>query len=157
MSDVVVVKGDDGKLAGLGEKGRKAFEKFRRAVEQLEPGETMRFVFKLPRSPQHHRLFFAKIARLLDRQEQFDDLDKLRKWLTVGAGYCQFVPGPSGRMVAMPDSIAWENLDEADFVDLHSRVDAFLYSEHARRFLWPHLSDEQSYALVEQFMQEFSS
>lgn len=156
MSAVVVTKGQDGKLQGHGERGQKAYAKFRRRVEEMQPGDTLHFQWHEPRSPKHHGLFFAKLDALLDRQEQFDTDDKLRAWLTVGAGYCDFVPGPTGRMVALPQSIAWHRLDEADFADLHAKVDAFLWTEHARRFLWPHLSEQQTYDMVDQFLTEFS-
>lgn len=157
MSAVVVTKGQDGKLQGLGQKGARAFAKFRRRVDDLQPGQTLHFEWREPRSPAHHRLWFAKLHGLLDRQEQFADADQLRLWLIVGAGYCTFAPGPTGRMVALPQSIAWHAMDEAEFADLHSKVDAFLWSDHARRFLWPHLSAQQSYDLVDQFLTEFSN
>jgi hypothetical protein len=153
VSAVVVFKDDTGKLAGFGDKGRRAFEKFQRKVRELEPGETLHFEWREPRSPQHHRYFFAKLGELFDRQEQFDDVDKLRAWLTVGAGECDFVPGPKGRMVAMPKSIAWHKLDEVEFTELRRRVEAFMWSDHARRFLWPHLSDEETYQMVAQWLE----
>lgn len=155
MSEVVITKGQTGKLEGMGEKGARAWAKFTRRVQAMRPGETLRFQWHEPRSPQHHRLFFVKVAALLDQQEQFEDVDRLRQWLTVGAGFCDFVPGPKGRMVALPKSIAWHLLDEAEFSDLHAKVDAFLWSPHARAFLWPHLTDEQSYALMDAFMEQF--
>jgi hypothetical protein len=156
VSDVVVFKGEDGKLQGFGEKGQRAYSKFRRRVEGMAPGETLQFSWHEPRSPKHHGLFFAKLHALLDRQEQFDTADKLRAWLTVGAGYADFVPGPTGRMVALPQSIAWHKLDEAEFSDLHAKVDAFLWTEHARAFLWGHLQPQQTYDMVDQFLTEFS-
>lgn len=156
MSNVVITKDENGKLKGLGEIGERAWAKFLRRIGEMATGDTLQFSWHLPRSPQHHRLFFAQVGALAERQEQFDDADKLRQWLTVGAGYCDFVPGPHGRMVALPQSIAWHRLDEVEFGDLHAKVDAFLWTEHARRFLWPHLSNEQSYAMVEQLHKEFS-
>jgi hypothetical protein len=155
MTAVVVTKGQDGKLAGMGEKGGRAYAKFLKRVNDLAPGDTLHFEWREPRSLPHHRLFFGKVNALLDIQEQFDDADKLRQWLTVGAGYCDFVPGPTGRMVALPQSIAFHKLEEPAFAELHSQVDGFLWTHHARRFLWPHLTDEQSYAVVEQFMERF--
>ena len=156
MSDLVITKDETGRLRGMGESGERAYARFRKAVEALRPGDTLRFQWWAPRSPRHHRLYFAKLAALHAMQEQFDDAEKLRQWLTVGAGYCDFVPGPTGRMVALPQSIAWHRLDEADFAELHAKVDAFLWTEHARRFLWPHLDDGQSYEMVETLMQEFA-
>lgn len=139
MSDVVIVRGEDGRVRGLGEKGERAFDRWRRKVEAMEPGETLAFSWREPRSPKFHRLFFVMLADLFDRQEQFADVDQLRAWLTVGAGYCEFVPGPTGRMVALPKSIAWERMDDTEFRELVVEVWKFLRSEHAQRFLWPHL------------------
>lgn len=156
MSSVVLVKGDDGKLQGHGDKGQRAYGKFRRRVEAMQPGDTLHFDWREPRSLPHHRLFFAKLNALLDMQEQFDTEDKLRAWLTVGAGYADFVPGPNGRMVALPQSIAFDKLDEADFADLHAKVDAFLWTDHARRFLWGHMTDEESYRMVQTLVEGFS-
>lgn len=156
MSAVVLMKAEDGKLHGFGEKGERAWGKFRKRIDGMEPGETLQFEWHEPRSPAHHRMFFGKLAVILDRQEQFEDVDKLRAWLAVGAGYCDFAPGPKGRMVAIPQSIAWHKLDEADFADLHAKIDAFLWTEHARRFLWPQHADEQTYAMVESILAEFN-
>lgn len=155
MSTLVVTMGEDGQLQGYGQKGERAWAKFKRRVAAMTIGETLAFSWKEPRSPRHHRLFFGKLGELFKRQEQFDDEDKLRAWLTVGAGYCDYLPGIDGVPCAIPRSIAWENLDEADFADLHAKVDAFLWSEHARGFLWPHMTDEQSYAAVDAFLLEF--
>ena len=156
MSEVVVVKGEDGKLAGLGDKGARAWAKFRARVDAMGLGETLHFSWHEPRSPQHHRLFFAKLHALADRQEQFDTADKLRQWLTVGAGYADFMPGPKGRMVAIPKSIAWSKLDEVEFADLHHQVDAFLWTPHAQEFLWGHLPADKRFEVVRQLMDEFS-
>lgn len=155
MSAVVITKGVDGKLEGLGEKGARAWGKFRRRVDRMQPGDTLSFTWREPRSQKHHGLFFHKLGALHDLQERFDCEEKLRAWLTVGAGYCDFAPGPDGQMVAIPQSIAWDQLDEADFQDLHRRVDAFLWTDHARGFLWPRLTAHQTCAVVEQFLQEF--
>jgi hypothetical protein len=157
VSAVVVVKGEDGKLTGFGEKGARAWNKFRARVEAMAIGETLEFIWHEPRSGPHHRLFFAQLGALFDRQEQFEDVDTLRAWLTVGAGYADFVPGPKGRMVALPQSIAWHKLDEADFGDLHLKVNAFLRTVHAARFLWPHIDDAKAAESVEALLAEFES
>lgn len=155
MSDLVITKGPDGKLCGLGDANERAYAKWRKAVESLAPGETLRFQWWMPRSPKHHGLFFAKVSALHLMQEQFEDVDRLRQWLTVGAGYCDLVPGPKGHMVAMPQSIAWHRLDEAAFCEVHAKVDEFMWTPRARSFLWGHLSDAQSLAMVEAWRTEF--
>lgn len=156
MSDVVVVKGGDGKLSGFGDKGGRAWNRFRAMVDRMTVGETLAFSFWEPRSPQFHKRFFAKLHRLFDMQEQFDDVDTLRAWMTVGAGECSFVPGPKGRMVALPKSIKWHRMDDAEFGELVSRIDTFMWTPHARAFLWPHLSDAESAQMVQAWHDEFS-
>lgn len=155
MSTVVIVKDDNGRLAGFGEKGGRAYARWRRKVETLEPGETLEFTWRAPRSPKFHRLFFAMLGNLFDQQEQFADVEQLRAWLTVGAGYCDFVPGPKGRMVALPKSIAWVSMDDNEFRDLVIEVWQFLRTEHAQRFLWPHLDPTETDAMVEQLLAGF--
>lgn len=155
MPTVHLTRGDDGRLRGHSDADQRAYAKWRAAIDHLGPGDLVQFEFRLPRSPQHHRLFFAMVAALFERQEQFDDPEKLRQWLTVGAGYSDFVPGPTGRMVALPRSIAWTRMDEAEFAELHRAVIAFLRTPHAYRFLWPQLDDAAGEAAVEDFLAEF--
>ena len=149
MSHCIVVRGEDGKLCGLGEKGARAYARFRAKVEAMEIGETLAFSWHEPRSPKFHRLFFAMLNELFDRQERFDDEDDLRAWLTVGSGYCHFVPGMDGQIVAVPMSIKWTTMDDGEFRDLVRAVWYFLRTEHAQRFLWPSLSRAMAYENAE--------
>lgn len=153
--NVVVYRDATGKLVGLGDKGARAWARFQDRVRNLEVGETLDFEWKQPRSPKFHRLFFAMLHTLFDRQEQFADVDQLRAWLTVGAGYCEFVPGPTGRMVALPKSIAWSRMDDDEFRDLVAATWVFMRTQHAHRFLWPHLDAADAELMVEELLAEF--
>ena len=95
------------------------------------------------------------INALFEAQEQFDDADDLRKWLEVGAGHCRFVPGPKGKMVALPDSIKYERLDQAEFEIIHEAIFKFARSRHASSFLWNHLSIPEQDAMIETILMEF--
>lgn len=92
---------------------------------------------------------------LFDNQEQFAEPEDLRKWIEVGPGHCKFVPGPKGRLVALPLSIAYDSLDDAEFYELHMKVLAFLRTQHATRFLWPEINDIAALAAVNSILQEF--
>lgn len=153
MPDVIVYRDENGKLAGLGERDRRAFDKFKRRVESLEPGEMLHFSYRLPRSPQHHRFFFARMDGLLARQERFDDREKLIDWLKVGAGHAELLPGLDGVPVAVPRSIAWERLEEQEFIEVHRAIVDFLWSPHAQAYLWPHLSADQRYEAMSQLLE----
>ena len=152
MPELIVYRDDSGQLMGLGEKGRRAWAKFTRRVGELEPGEMLTFSYRLPRSPQHHRFFFARIAKLVDRQERFDDISPLLEWLKVGAGHCELLPGPDGVPCAIPKSIAWDRLEEQEFIEVHRAITDFLWTPYAQAYLWPHLSEAQRYAMVEELI-----
>jgi hypothetical protein len=149
MPECLIFKDETGKLAGHGAKGHRAYEKFRRVVAGLEPGEMIQFTYKLPRSPQHHRYVFARLSALFDMQESFTDFDQLLVFLKVGAGFVDFMPGPGGQLVAVPKSIAWAELEEKDFTEVRQAMWDFLWTEQAQAALWPHLDANQRYACVD--------
>lgn len=155
MATVVLTKDDAGKIAGLTETDQRAYARFRRMLSELRVGATATLKFWVPRSPKFHRLHFAMLKALFDAQEQFADPDELRAWLQVGAGHCEFVPGPKGRMVALPKSISYERLDDAEFSEHHEKVKAFLRSEHALRFLYPHLDEAKASEMIETLLADF--
>lgn len=155
MSHCTIIKNNQGKLQGLDLKAQRAYQKWKNLVESLEIGQTLTFSFRMPRSPQHHKLLFAKLQSLLARSETFQDLDKLRYWLVMGAGYADFVPGLDGKPNAIPKSMDFDSMDEADFSELHRCIDNFLWSEIAQRTLWPSLGADARYQCVESLMREF--
>lgn len=155
MTTITVTRDDTGKLRGASEKDDRAYRRFRKTVDGLEPGELFSLSVWFPRNGALHRKHFAMLAAIYDAQEQFHDAEQLRMWLQVGAGHCEFVPGPTGRMVAIPKSINFRAIDDADFEDHHNKVKAFLRSDHAMRFLWPHLDPKQSAEMVESILEGF--
>lgn len=157
MSDLVVFKDESGRLTGMGEKGRRAYDKFRKLIEGLAVGETFKLSYRLPRSPPHHRYFFAKVTGLFERQEQFTDFDRFLEWLKVGAGHCDLLPGPGASLVAVPNSINWEKLEEQDFIEMHRALNDFLWTPLAQAALWPHLSAERRYQCIENWQRDFQT
>ena len=155
MSKVILKLDETGKLSGIDDKHERAYARFRAKIAKLRPGETLSFDFRIPRSPRFHRLHFAMLGAFFAAQEVFDDNERMRKWLEVGAGHCEFLPGPSGEFVAMPKSIAYEALEDSDFHDVHEGIKAFLRQPHAYRYLWPHLDDAGRERMVEAVLQEF--
>jgi hypothetical protein len=154
MSDVTVYKNDQGKLEGWTEKGKRAYSRFLAACKNLEPGEMLSFSYRAPRKPKPHKFFFCAVKQLFSMQEQFADEDRLRQWLIVGAGHCDFYPGPQGRMVAVAHSMNWESMDDNDFHELFNDVLDFVWTGHLQRFLWGHLSDAQQSEMAQRFVDE---
>lgn len=155
MTTICVAKDDTGTLVGLTDQDHRSWKRFRKSIAKLEAGEFFSFDYWFPRNPRLHRLHFKVIGTLFDAQEQFAEPDTLRGWLYVGAGYCDFYPGPSGKMVAIPRSVKWSKIDDADFEALHGKVVDFMRSDHCHRFLWPHLDGAHSYETVDILLQEF--
>lgn len=152
---ITVTKDETGKLVGVGQKDRAALLRFQNWVAKLEAGEVFTMDVWMPRNPKFHKLHFVMLSALYDAQEQFADSDHLRLWLQTGAGYCKLVPGPGGKAVAIPDSIAYSKMDEIAFAEHHQRIKDFLRSPRATGFLWPHLPEHEASALVERILEGF--
>jgi hypothetical protein len=149
VTTMTIMRGDDGKLTGLSEKDRRAYAKFKKRIEELVVGECFTLSFWFPRNAKLHKLHFAVIHALYEQQEQFSDPDDMRKWLYVGAGFCHFLPGPKGKMCAIPKSIAFDKLDDAEFSDLHAKVIDFMRTKYCTSFLWAHLPEHQAAEMIE--------
>lgn len=154
MTTIILTK-NQGKLEGLGERGGRAWNRFKKMTQAMVDGETLSFTFRFPRSPKFHKFHFAMLRELFEAQEQFDDEEVFRKWAEVGAGFCKLVPGPNGRMCAIPDSISYERLCDEDFQAVHQKVKAFLRSERAHAFLYPHLSSQDAAQMIEWVLMGF--
>lgn len=154
MPTVILHRAQDGKLEGLSERDKKAYAKFRKRLDELGDGSLL-FSWQEPRSGPYHRRFFSLVNRILMAQDQFQDIEHLIAWLKTGAGYVDLVPGPKGKPVALPKSINWATLDQADFEPVAQAIITFLRSTYATRFLWPHLDDDVGMGMVETVLAEF--
>jgi hypothetical protein len=155
MTTITVTRTDDGQIVGAGEKHAKAYARFKKLLLEMQPGEIFTLDYWFPRNPKLHGLHFAMLTAVFDAQEQFADLDQLRMWVQVGAGHCEFVPGPTGKAVALPKSINWRTIDDEEFAAHHEAVKAFLRAPHATRFLWPALSDHAAGEAMDAILSEF--
>ena len=149
-----MVKAEQG-FEGFTLKDQRRYSKGLRWLRDLCLGELFYVGFWMPRSPKHHRFFMLKVRALLGRQETFTDFDDLRYWLVMGAGYCSFVPGRDGNLMAIPKSISYKALDEVEFTELRMKVDDFLWTGYAQATLWPALMPEIRQEAVEQLMADF--
>jgi hypothetical protein len=152
---MTVMLSENGALTGASEKDRRAYAKFKKRIEELVVGECFTISFWFPRNAKLHRLHFALIYALYEQQEQFSDPEMLRKWLYVGASFCDILPGPKGKMVAIPRSVAFDKIDDADFSDLHADVLGFMRTKYCLRYLWPHLAEHQAAEMIEGVLGRF--
>lgn len=152
MTSIIITRDDQNKLVGVGEKDKAAYSRLKKRLAELVPGECLSLDVWFDRRAALHGFHFVMLAAVHDIQEQFENIKDFRMWCAVGAGHCTFAPGPTGKMVAIPKSIDWTSLDDADFHQYHKDVVAFLRSLHATRFLFPHLSDPEASEMIESVM-----
>ena len=151
---IILHMNENRQLAGITARDQRAYEKFKQKIKELGDG-SMTFSYRLPRSGPFHRRFFAIVNSLFEAQDAFKDIDMFRKWLEVSAGYAKFVPMQSGEICAIPDSISYDRLDQSEFQEISEKIFDFIRSEHARRFLWPWMSDGVSMNMIIAILGEF--
>lgn len=154
MTDIVITKDATGRLCGAGAKHTKAYSKFKAMIDALEPGELATLSYWFPRRADLHGWHFIILTAVFNHQEQFEDMTQFRKWIEVGAGYADFLPGPKGRMVAVPKSIGWDQLDDEDFQEHHEKAIDFMRSPTCTSFLWGHLSEPEQANMIETILTE---
>lgn len=155
MPEMHITRNEFDRIAGCNERHERAWGRFYQRLKELSRDTVLVVKWWEPRSPKFHRFHFAILNAIYQSQEQFDKFDALREWLQVGAGHCQFVPGPKGKMVALPLSIDFEHLDDVEFGEHHQSVRKFALSVHATRFLWPALDDLKGYEMMQSIFDTF--
>lgn len=144
-----------GIVDGLGERGRKQWRRFVNGLMRLEPGEMVEIKTHKARSGPFHRRHMVIETALFQSQEKFEHFEQFRNWLKVGAGFCDWIPGPRGAVIPAPRSIAFDKLEDDDMRQVHEDMVAFIRSEHAGKTLWRHLSAEQRMEMVEAVLRGF--
>lgn len=139
-----------GFVDGLGERGRKQWRRLWSNLLRLEPGEMMEIRTKQPRVGVYHRKHMLLETRVFEAQERFENFEKgFRDWLKVGAGHCDWYPGPKGGVFPVPRSISYDSLEQGAMEEFHDNAVAFLRTEHACKTLWPGLSVAQRIEMIE--------
>jgi hypothetical protein len=154
MATITLALDDNKKLDGVSQADKRRWVNYKFRVANLGDSCIV-FEWREPRSGPFHRRHFKMLASIFEAQDVFDDPRMFRKWSEVSAGYAKFIPMPTGEMCAIPDSIAYERLDQQEFHEIHEKVFQFLRSEHARKFLWSHMSDGVSEQMIETILQGF--
>lgn len=144
-----------GAVDGLGEVNRKAWRRFMRGLLRLEPGEMAEVSTRRERTGWYHRKHMKLESRLFEEQERFLNFEQFRNWLKVGAGFCDWVPGPKGAVIPVPRSISYSTLEQGEMEQFHADMLEFLRTEHAAKVLWPKLPALQRVEAVEAVLSEF--
>jgi hypothetical protein len=82
-----------------------------------------------PRSPQHHRLLFALLRKVAQSTPTPLSENALLSWVKVRTGHVEHVPLGFGRSYEAPASIAFGNMDQAEFGLFFDRVADLICAE----------------------------
>lgn len=88
----------------------------------LKVGKDFTAEVKQPRSLQHHRLFFALLRKVAKSTPTPLDEQALLSWIKVRTGHVTFLPLGFGQAYEAPASIAWHQMDQAQFRDFFDRA-----------------------------------
>lgn len=144
-----------GIVDGLGDRGRKQWRRFINGLLRMEPGEMVEIKTHKARSGPFHRRHMVIETAVFQAQERFEHFEQFRNWLKVGAGFCDWIPGPRGAVIPVPRSIAFDKLEDDEMRQVHDDMVAFLRSEHAGKTLWRHLAPPARIEMVESVLRDF--
>jgi len=92
------------------------YDKMRRKLAAMEPGETCRLEFSVPRNIGHHKRFMQLVVTVAECSEVYDNKRKAMTAVKVAAGHCDFMPDPkSGLLIPVPKSISFANMEQMEF------------------------------------------
>lgn len=96
-------------------------------LNNRKPGDVLSLEIKIARNYENHKRFFSFIKQTFDMQDHFTEIEAYRKWITLQAGYFDTIIEPNGRARLIPQSIAFEKMEEDEFQELFSAaIDVFL-------------------------------
>ena len=146
-----------GTIDGLGNQNRRKWRRFMSMLFGMEPGEMATIKTHKARSGPFHRRHMALEQAVFDAQEKFTDFDRgFRDWLKVGAGHCDWHPGPKGGVFPVPKSTSYAEMEEGEMREFHDAAVAFLRTEHAGRTLWKHLAPGARIEMIESILGGFN-
>lgn len=133
MSKLILVKNNEGKLQGLSDDDKKAYQLFKRRIEKLEVGELISMDVKLPRNSKFHRLFFAMLNLGFDAwepqrkhksykgREVQKNFEIFRSDVLIAAGFYEQTFGLDGRLRLEAKSISFAKMEEPEFNEVYNR------------------------------------
>ena len=84
-------------------------------IEKIKPGQIVRGDLKRVRNPRQHALYWAAINLCFEHQERYATRQQLHNAIKVAVGYYDEQPGPGGRTLTVPKSIAFGNMPQDEW------------------------------------------
>lgn len=87
-----------------------------RALESIAQGELVRVDIRQWRNVGRHRAYWMMLSEVVDATEAALTPERLHEVLKLETGVIELIRLPTGISVAIPGSIAFEKMDEDEFV-----------------------------------------
>lgn len=84
---------------------------------------------KKNRNYENHKRFFKFIQIAFEMQSHFDNVEHFRKWLIMKSGYYETIVAPNGNTIFLPQSVAFEKIEEEEFKILFKKCVATMVKE----------------------------
>lgn len=88
----------------------------------IPDGKTVLVTVRRPRSPQHHRFFFALLRKVVDNSDDWNDTEELLDALKIASGHTRPVLCFDGSITRVPRSIDFASMGEDVFTRFKNRA-----------------------------------
>lgn len=96
------------------------------ALDGVAQGERVRVEIKEFRNVGRHRAYWAMLQDVIDATECALSPERLHDLVKLETGLIELIALPSGMKVALPGSIAFDKIDEAEFVTFFKSAERWL-------------------------------
>jgi len=90
-------------------------------AKKIPLNESIEYEFTKKRNIKFHRKFFALLNLVYENQEVYNNIEHLRKDLTISAGFYEIRHNFEGVEIYEPKSISFAKMDEIEFSELYNR------------------------------------
>lgn len=91
-------------------------------TKKIKVGEPLEYEYKQLRNIRFHRKLFALLNMVFQNQEIYNNIEHLRKDLTIEAGYYDLRANIHGEEIKEAKSISFANMDQDEFDSYYSSV-----------------------------------
>lgn len=99
-----------------------AYESDYDSLKKFPLNEPFKVEYKKQRNAKFHRKFFSMVKLVFDNQEVYNNIDHLRKHLTIASGFYELVYDlETGQEYKEAKSISFSKMDETEFSELYNR------------------------------------
>ena len=99
-----------------------AFDSDYEQAKKIPVNEIIFYEWHKPRNIRLHRKFFVLMKMVYENQEVYNNIEHLRKDLTISAGFYDLRYDFEGVEIKEPKSISFAKMDDTEFSEFYNRI-----------------------------------